>query len=622
MPVRRWPRRTDIPNREFCAEDTALIDETLEKLLRERTIEETTAHDAWVLSPLHVVRNDKKPRVVVDMRRSGLNEALDHLHLSMNGVRTVRELIMPGALMFSADIKSAFHHVRVAPRYRPLLAFRWRARLYRFRALPFGLSASPALLDKTLHPLLAYLRSTAATTRGKVNFNLYVDDLLGVVAPDAPPPPALPLGGRAPPELTAPQQWAWWTRELLAQLQLRAAEDKCHWEPSTSIEYLGMTWESAPPDGSAPRIRLPHKKLHDLRRQTHRLYNAFSRGEPVSAQQLAQLVGKAVAALPAVVPARLYLHALQSAVVRARASRQPVRLTAEAWMELDFWRHEVVRFSGTTTLSPEPTLHLHTDSSSYGWGAVAYRQDEPARTARGYWATTRWAHEHINVKEILAVERALVALDLRQTSVLVHTDNTVTLAYINKWMGRRAAMTHAARRLFDTCQERGLTLSAVHVPGEENTLPDRLSRLVDRNDWLAAPEILDAVERRWGRLTFDRFASAASRLPGRPYNSQFYDVGTAGVDALRQPASSWRAHFNWINPPWALMMRALLKVRETGAHGVVLAPWWPAAPWWPLLWSLSAESPITFPPRFGMFKSALTNTRAPAPPWRLAAFRV
>ncbi|KAL7376525.1 hypothetical protein ABVT39_009880 [Epinephelus coioides] len=64
---------------------------------------------------------------------------------------------------------------------------------------------------------------------------------------------------------------------------------------------------------------------------------------------------------------------------------------------------------------------VYTDSSSSGWGAV-----HEGRGINGVW-TGRWLCQHINVLEL----RAALLPRLRGHHVIVHTDGTVTAAYVN-----------------------------------------------------------------------------------------------------------------------------------------------------------------------------------------------
>lgn len=80
------------------------------------------------------------------------------------------------------------------------------------------------------------------------------------------------------------------------------------------------------------------------------------------------------------------------------------------------------------SISPSTLEHTHyADAGNTGWGC-AYL----THRAHDYW-TTQEAHMSINWRELKAAFLALQAFPhLANTTVLIRTDNTTSLAYINK----------------------------------------------------------------------------------------------------------------------------------------------------------------------------------------------
>ncbi len=86
---------------------------------------------------------------------------------------------------------------------------------------------------------------------------------------------------------------------------------------------------------------------------------------------------------------------------------------------------------------------------------------------------------HINCLELLAVWLALRRFRtlLHEKHILVRSDNTATVAYINHQGGLRSRrMSQLARHLLLWSQKHLRSLRAVHVPGELNRAADELSR--------------------------------------------------------------------------------------------------------------------------------------------------
>ena len=116
---------------------------------------------------------------------------------------------------------------------------------------------------------------------------------------------------------------------------------------------------------------------------------------------------------------------------------------------------------------------VSTDASNRGWGALL-----EGRPVYGLWSDQE-SLLHINCLEMLAVENALKHFlpYLQGHHVLVRTDNTSVVAYVNRQGGVRSkALCTLAERLLVWAQHSLRSLRAAHVPGLLNVGPDRLSR--------------------------------------------------------------------------------------------------------------------------------------------------
>ncbi|KAL0187925.1 hypothetical protein M9458_015024, partial [Cirrhinus mrigala] len=204
---------------------------------------------------------------------------------------------------------------------------------------------------------------------------------------------------------------------------------------------------------------------------------------------------------------------------------------------------------------------VNTDASTTGWGAVCNGQ-----AALGSWTEPRlrW---HVNCLELLAVFLALRRFlpMLRHKHVLVHTDNTATVAYINHQGGLRSRrMSQLARHLLRWSQTRLKSLRAVHVPGELNCAADALSQqLTHPGEWRLHPQVVQLISSQFGRAQVDLFAS-----PESSHCLLFYSLTDAplGRDTL---AHSWpRGLLN-------LLAQTLCKIREDEEQVLLVAPYWP-----------------------------------------------
>ncbi len=130
--------------------------------------------------------------------------------------------------------------------------------------------------------------------------------------------------------------------------------------------------------------------------------------------------------------------------------------------------------------------------------------------ARGLWSGHHLTW-HINCLEMLAVFRALKHFlpDLRNHNVLVRTDNTAVVSYINHQGGLRSLpLCKLAHQILVWSQDKFLSLRAVYIPGHLNVGADILSRQGPRpGEWRLHPEVVKQIWRVFGQAQVDLFAT-------------------------------------------------------------------------------------------------------------------
>ena len=140
---------------------------------------------------------------------------------------------------------------------------------------------------------------------------------------------------------------------------------------------------------------------------------------------------------------------------------------------LFWWLKEENVLPGQNLHPLRHAVQIFTDASNKRWGA--HLGDY---TARGGWSVPE-SRLHINFLELKAVLLALKAFEplCRGRVVLVATDNTTVIAYINKEGGMRSGSLCALLwRLLSWCNLREICLRARHIPGRLNVIADKLSR--------------------------------------------------------------------------------------------------------------------------------------------------
>ena len=236
---------------------------------------------------------------------------------------------------------------------------------------------------------------------------------------------------------------------------------------------------------------------------------------------------------------------------------------------------------------------IFTDASSQGWGA--HMGDSKVS---GFW--TRIDRKlHINCLELKAVIRALQhwAPLLQGHQVMIATDNSTVVSYINKQGGTRShSLLGLTVELLLWLEAQDIVVRARHIPGCLNVIADHLScpNQPIPTEWSLHPEIVKRIFRVWGTPEVDIFATLSnSHLPR--FMSPVPEPRALAVDALSQ---DWQGRSMYMFPPFPLLSKVVQKLRSTHVAEVILvAPWWPSQPWFPLLLRLCVEHPLILPYR-------------------------
>ena len=192
----------------------------------------------------------------------------------------------------------------------------------------------------------------------------------------------------------------------------------------------------------------------------------------------------------------------------------------------------------------------------------------------------------------------------RDQIVLVATENTTVVSYINKEGGMRSGSLCALLwRLLSWCHPRGIVLRARHIPGRLNVIADKLSRhnQVIQTEWALSQQVFRLLFSNWALPQVDLFVSPVP------------DSTAWAVDAL---SISWENLDVYAFPPVALLNQVVSKVMDQGCHRMVLiAPGWPNMAWFWDLVTLSVQIPFQLPllkdlvtqPVNGLLHRNLTN---------------
>ena len=138
---------------------------------------------------------------------------------------------------------------------------------------------------------------------------------------------------------------------------------------------------------------------------------------------------------------------------------------------LEWWLEESSVITGQPLHPLKHALQIFTGASKEGWGAHLNEH-----IARGNWSLPE-SKVHINYLDLKAVFLALKEFQALCTNniVLIATDNTTVVAYINKEGGLKSGPLCALLwRILTWCTRNAVTLKARHIPGRLNVLADKV----------------------------------------------------------------------------------------------------------------------------------------------------
>ncbi len=570
--ARRPPKYRGIHSTTVRAADAPILRAEIAVLLAKDAIEPVPPADmrSGFYSPYFIVpKKSGGLRPILDLRV--LNRALHRLPFKMLTPKRIFGCVRPRDWFAAIDLKDAYFHVSILPRHRPFLRFAFEGRAYQYKVLPFGLSLSPRVFTKVAEAALVPLREQG------VRILNYLDDWL---------------------ILAQSQDQLCEHRDMvlshLSQLGLQVNWEKSKLSPVQRISFLGMELDSVSQTACLTQERA-QSVLNCL--------NTFKNRTAAPLKQFQRLLGH-MAAAAAVTPLGLlhmrplqhWLHgrvprwAWQSGTLRVQVT-PACRQTFTPWSDLSFLR------AGVPLEQVSRHAVVYTDASAKGWGATFN-----GHAVSGVW-TGPQLHWHINCLELLAVHLALNRLKrrLQGKHVLVRTDNTATVAYINRQGGLRSRrMSQLARHLLLWSRKHLRSLRAIHIPGLLNRTADKLSRAALPGEWRLHPQTVQLIGRRFGLAQVDLFASLETS-----HCQLFYSLtdGTLGTDAL---AHSWpRGLRKYAFPPVSLLAQTLCKVREEEEQILLVAPYWPTRTWFPELMLLVTAPPWQIPLR----KDLLTQRR-------------
>ncbi|MES9879857.1 MAG: reverse transcriptase domain-containing protein [Sedimenticola sp.] len=370
-------------------------------------------------------------------------------HHTFARVDDAAALMTEGCYFAKVDLKSAYRSVGISKRSQSVTGFKWdfngKTVYLKDTKLPFGAKLSPGIF----HRLTQAVKRMMAR-KGYDLIVVYLDDFLII---------------------SKSQDQCEEALMCLIQL-LRKLGFAIHWGkvvgPTTTITFLGIELDSV-----SMQLRLPKQKLESMKQELHQ----FMSHKRATKRQIQSIAGRLSWAAGVVKGGRVFLRRIFNKIRTLKHGSHRTLLTVDIRQDLIWWSSFLETFNGKSTLLDRiPIECVFTDAcdeaagGSFGtdWFYCNWEIDWPQ--ARGL---------HINEKEVLAVVIAARrwADSWGNKKIIIYSDNSVTVASINKGTSRNATVMQCLREFFWLSAKHNFHLTAKHIPGVQNFVADSASRL-------------------------------------------------------------------------------------------------------------------------------------------------
>ena len=410
--------------------------EQIALMLQKNVITEVPPDSPGFYSNVFLVRKASGGwRPVIDLKN--LNSHIHAPHFRMFTTSSVLSSVEKGDYAFKIDLQDAYFHVPIHPSSRKYLRFAFENRVYQFRVLPFGLNTAPQVFTRLGHTVAAYLH------RQGVSVIPYLDDWL-IHHPDRQ-------------TLSRHQDLLIDTLDLVGFILNRK---KSELDLTQDLQFLGIHLRL-----DIGKAFLPVSKAGEIVACARHLSSLGV----LDYHQVSHFMGALNWASGLIPLGRLHLRPLQRHFHSLGLTNRftPPRLSDPVVLAslLRQWLDPLFLTSGIQIRPFQADFTIFT----------AHMGDSKVS---GFWTHTD-RKLHINCLELKAVMRALQhwAPLLQGHHVLVATDNSTVVSYINKQGGTRSpSLLRLTVDLLLWLERQDIVVRARHIPGCLNVIADHLSR--------------------------------------------------------------------------------------------------------------------------------------------------
>ena len=494
-------------------------------------------------------------RVILNLKT--LNKFIIKTSFKLEGYEEITNMIRKGDYFISINLKDAYLTFLMHPYFWKYLCFDFLNTRYHYKVMPFGLTSAPRIFTKVFKTVLVFLRS-----RG-LRISAWFDDIILVAN-----------------SLSLILEQMHFTMLILKSLGFIPHPEKSMLTPSQEINHLGFNWNSVD-----LTISVPVEKVIELKKLCAKALGL------VKLRFLNKILGTIENFRIGFPYAALHYRGIQHEVAKyIRLDYDwdySIKLSDAAIEDLNWW------LNCPTSLPPKPLdpflpeLTLVTDSSETGWGAFSSDDTEVS----GFWSDEE-SSLHINLLETQAIYLALRSLfrDYSNISILIKTDNTTSVAYINNLGGaKNPCISKIINDIYDFCIQKGFRIQASHLCGRLNSRADSLSRKPRVHCYSLSLKTFTLICKNFSfKPLVDLFASRLNHKVNN-YYSEGPDPFASAFDAFITP---W-PHSVYAFPPIHLVQQFITTfLNQSIEFGLLICPFWPSQPYFPSLLNIMIDNPL------------------------------
>ena len=496
-------------------------------------------------------------RIIFDL--TILNTHLRKVHFRMDNLSYIIAMIAPNDFLVSIDLSDAYHSIAMHILHMPYLAFILANICYQFTCLPQGLSPAPRIFTMIMKVVLKFLRTLS------VKIAAWIDDFI-LAASSA----------------SLVSSHAALTLQTFEDLGFVPNLEKSHLKPVQKLCHLGLIWDTV-----QFNISIPQDKLIEVQRKCRKALSV-----KVSLRFLSSIMGSLEWFKWGFPYTAIYYRGLQrcinSYISKGFSYSTKVPKTKSAIKDLEWWASPREFLPAKTLYSFSPDFTVFTDSSKTGWGGWS---SDGAET-HGFWSLSE-QELHINILELDTVFFIFQSFykNYSNCSILIRSDNTTVISYINKQGGSCSArMCTIALNLWSFCISRNIMINALYISSIKNKKADALSRMrCNDHSYFLPQSIFNDIQASLPFfLTNDYFASRLNyKLP--TYFSLNRDPFSSRVNAF---SVKWRKNA-YLFPPIPLLNKTIAKfISDNVESGFLITPFWSSKPWFSSLLNMLIAQPF------------------------------